>query len=217
MASALFYSTSAGDNEVFGNHIFINQANPETDAQAFAFYIGNARGGKLYNNTILTNVTPIWVASSYGRAENTILTGNTIMKSVNSTTDFTPVRMGSLEQPDYQAVGTEFHSNDFSGLKFGVDATDQHHTYTVYWTLLIRATDKSASAVSDRKVEIFDRNNKMILSEKTDGHGLLKVELPEYHVDGNAKIMNSPYKVVAGDKKMNVDLNKNCEIEMILK
>jgi hypothetical protein len=217
MASALFYSTSAGDNEVFGNSIEINQANPLTDAQAFAFYIGNAVGGRLHDNAIITNVTPIWVASSYGRAENTVLTGNRIIKSVNSQADFIPVRMGSLEQPDYQAVGTEFHSNDLSGLKFGIDATDQHHSYTVYWTLLLRVKDKSASVVANRKVEIFDRNNKMILSDKTDAHGILKVELPEYHADGSVKTEVSPFTVVTGDNKMKVELTKNLDLEMIVK
>jgi hypothetical protein len=217
MASALFYSTSAGDNEVFGNDIVINQANPETDAQAFAFYIGNAIGGRLNNNTIITNVTPIWVASSYGRAENTVLTGNRIIKSANSVVDFTPIRMGSLEQPDYLAVGTEFHSNDLSGLKFGVDATDQHHSYAVYWTLLIRAKDKSGNIAGDRKVEIFDRNNKRIMSDKTDIHGLLKVELPEYHLQGSVKTELSPYMIVIGNKKMYAELNKNSEVVMILK
>jgi hypothetical protein len=31
-----------------------------------------------------------------------------------------PVRMGSMEQPDYVAVNTEFRSNELSGVEFGI-------------------------------------------------------------------------------------------------
>jgi len=90
MASAFFYSTSAGDNYIFGNEIFIEQKDPNTDAEAFAFYIGNANGGQIYNNRITTNVTPIWVGCGYGSAANVLIAENTIIKSNSTKSTFYP-------------------------------------------------------------------------------------------------------------------------------
>ncbi len=216
MVSAVFFSTSAGDNDVFGNDIFINHKDPQSDAEAFAFYIGNARGGNIYNNTIVTNVTPIWVGSSYGKAENTIISGNRIVKAENTISDFTPVRMGSLEQPGFIATGTEFHSNEMDGLKFGIDKTPQHHSYSVFWTLNLKMTDKSGKVAAGTDVRILDKNREEVISRKVED-GFLSIELPEYTVDGDVTTLFSPYTIIAGKKKMIVDLNKNSSITLITK
>jgi len=217
MASAIFYSASAGDNEVFGNQIFINQEDPDTDAEAFAFYIGNARGGKLFNNNIVTNVTPIWVACSYGRAENIELTGNRIEKAPNTKTDFKPVRMGSLEQPDYLAYGTEFHSNILTGLEFVIAATEQKHKFSVYWTLQVNIWDKSGNPVKEAEIVISERNGKEVLRRKSDKNGSLKVELPEYFRDGYVSTYLSPYRISSGRKKIDIDLKRNSEVDFVIK
>ena len=216
MVSAVFFSTSAGDNDVFGNDIFINHIDPQSDAEAFAFFIGNARGGKIYNNTIVSNVTPIWVGSSYGKAENTIISGNRIVKAENTISDFTPVRMGSLEHPGYIAAGTEFRSNEMDGLTFGIDKTSQPHSYSVFWTLNLNLTDKSGKPAAGTDVRILDKNRTEVVSRKAD-EGFFSIELPEYTVDGDVTILLSPYTVIAGKKKMIVDLNKNSTITLITK
>jgi len=213
MASAVFYSASAGDNEIFGNRIFVNQEDPGTDAEAFAFYIGNSRGGSIYNNNITSNVTPIWVSCTYGKAENTILRGNTITKAQNTITDFRPVRMGS----DYPAEGTEFRSNNFYGLKFGIDATDKPHKYQVYWTLKINLQDKKGKPVDDFEIVVNDKDGKEILRQKSGKDGSLSAELPEYFVDGKVKTFYSPYTLIAGKKKTLMDLNQNNEITLVIK
>jgi hypothetical protein len=217
MASAFFFSTSAGDNDVFGNDIYIHQENPGTDAEAFAFYIGNARGGKLYNNRITSNVTPIWVGCSYGRATDIKLSNNQITKAPNTLTDFKPVRMGSLEQPDYLAENIEFCSNELIGLEFGVNYTDQHHSYSVYWTLAIKVVNKAGQPINDTEIRILDKSKKEIIHQKTGNEGILKVELLDYAVDGVEKTSHSPYTVIAGKKKMEVELNINSEITLITK
>ena len=217
MASAFFYSASGGDNEVFGNDIIINQENPGTDAEAFAFYIGNARGGKIYNNNIVSNVTPIWVGCSYGKAENTELTGNRIEKAQNTLIDFKPVRMGSHEQPGYLAYNTQFRSNVLSGLEFGIDATDQHHFYTVFWTLKINLQDKKGQPLKDTEIVMTDRNGKEVVRQKSGNEGSLSVELPEYIVDGPVRTDLSPYIISAGKKKTELELKKNSEITIVVK
>ncbi len=143
VSNAVFYSASGGNNEIFGNEIFVNQADPDTDAEAFAFYIGNSDGGRIYNNRIISNVTPVWLACPYGGAENTVFSGNIIEKARNTTADgFRAVRIGSAEERSSVAEGAEFRSNCFSGSGFDVDATDQLHSYMVYWTLHINLKDR---------------------------------------------------------------------------
>jgi hypothetical protein len=217
MASAFFYSASAGDNEIFGNEIIINQENPETDAQAFAFYIGNASGGKIHNNHIITNVTPIWVGSTYGKAENTDLEANVIVKAADTKFDFVPVRMGSYEQPDFLAAGTTFRSNEFNGVDFRIEATDQHHLYCVAWTLKINLHDKNGKSVAGHDIVITDKNKKVVFNKASDRYGSVMVELPEYVADGDLKTFSSPFTVTAGKMKTQVELKKNTVLDLELK
>jgi len=214
MASAVFYSASAGDNYIFGNEIVVNQENPGTNAEAFAFYIGNARGGKLFNNHIVANVTPIWVACEYGRAEDTELAGNTIEKARNTVADFKPIKMGSHEQPDFLANGTAFRSNEFKDLTFGIDATDQHHRYTVYWSVNLHVFNKSGLSMSGAEIRILDKNGKEVFHQQSDKNGWIKTELPEYSMDGTEKTAYTPYTIVAGKKKMEINLTTNSEFNV---
>ena len=217
VANAFFYSTSAGDNYVFGNEIIIDQKNPDTNAEAFAFYIGNAKGGIFYNNQIISNVTPIWVACGYGSATNTKIYNNRITKASNTLANFKPVMMGWLERPDCLAKNIEFRSNDIEGMEFDVDMTDQHHSYSVYWTLNVRVLNKKGEAVKDAEIQILNKNGKEVISRKADKTGFLSVELLEYSVDGKEKAFLSPYTVIAGKKKQKVHLNKNIEATLVIK
>jgi hypothetical protein len=214
VATAFFYSASAGDNEIFGNDIIIDQKNPGTDAVACAFYIGNSRGGKIYNNHVRSNTTPVWVASSYGRAVDTELKGNIIERTQNTTINFKPIRMGSYEQPDFLASGTKFRSNEFSGLDFEVDATTQHHVYSVFWTLSITLHDKSGKVLPGQEIKVLDRNGKEVVRRQTDNHGNLQMELIEYDVDGDVRKYSAPYTVFAGKKKMETTLAKNTAVDI---
>jgi len=216
LANAFFYSTSAGDNEIFGNDIVINQENPGTNAEALAFYIGNARGGKIFNNRIMSNVTPIWVACTYGRAEDTELSGNKIEKAQNTIHDFPPVKMGSYEQPDFLAYGTKFRSNELSGLSFKINATDQDHHYTVYWTLLITLHDKTGRALPGNEIKVMNRNGKEVVKKQTNKEGFIQIELPEYGAEGAAKDYSAPYKILVGRKKVKTELTMNTTVDIIL-
>jgi hypothetical protein len=201
-ANAVFFSTSAGDNYIFGNEIVLNQQDPDTDAQAYAFYIGNARGGKIYNNRIVSNVTPIWVGSAYGTASETELTGNTIIKAENAA-DFIPVRMGSQK-----AEKIKFRSNEFTGMDFNIDVSGTNHSYTVSWTLNINTRNPGT------ELRIIDSNGKEVVKKACDS-GRLILELPEYSVNGDTKISYSPYTILEGKrKKQSVELNKNRWIDI---
>jgi len=213
MASAFFYSASAGDNEIFGNQIFLNQENPDTDAEAFAFYVGNARGGRFYDNNIVSNVTPVWVSCTYGSAENTIFTRNTIGKAQNTIIGFKPVRMGS----NYPATGTEFRSNIFPNIEFGIDATDKPHKYAVYWTLKINLQDKRGNPVDDAGIVVTNRSGEDILRTKSGKDGSISIELCEYKVDGSVRNNYSPYTVKTDRTKKELELKENTEITLLIK
>lgn len=207
VANAFFYSTSAGDNHIFGNEIVVEQENPDSDAEAFAFYIGNARGGKIYNNRITSNVPPFWVGCSYGIAIETKIYDNTIIKAADAT-DFSPIRMGSFEQKICVAENVEFRSNEFQGLELAIDATPRHHSYKVSWTLNINSENPGI------EVQIFDKTGKKVIAQKLDNNGQMNIELPEYSVDGDEKKFFSPYTILAGKDKQVVNLNKNSKVEL---
>ncbi len=217
MASAFFFSTSAGENYIFGNQIHIEQEDPDTDAEAYAFYIGNSRGGQFYNNRITSNVTPIWVACGYGSATGTLIAENQFIRSPTTVTDFQPVRMGWIERTDCLAKDIEFRSNEFEGLDFGIDATKQNHSYSVYWTMAVNVTDKKGKEVSGAKVIILNKNKEEVLSQMTNSSGSVQIELPEYSIDGELITYLSPYTILVNKKKEEVSLNSNQELTIIVK
>jgi len=214
MASAFFFSTSAGENYISGNEIYIHQQDPETDAEAYAFYIGNARGGQLYNNQITSNVTPIWVACGYGSATGTVIARNRFIRSPDAEIDFPAIRMGWIERADCLARDIVFRSNDFEGLDFDIDASAQHHSYSIYWTMKVHVIDKKGKEVSGAKVSILDKNGEEVLSEWTDDKGSISVELPEYKVDDALITYLSPYRVIVNKQQKEVVLSSNQEISI---
>jgi len=217
MASAFFFSTSAGENYISGNEIHIQQEDPETDAEAYAFYIGNARGGQLYNNQITSNVTPIWVACAYGSATGTVIAGNKILRASDAETDFPAIRMGWIESARSQAKDIEFRSNEFEGMDFNIDATDQHHSYSIYWTMTLHVLDKKGNDLGGAEVSILDKNGEEVLSRLTDDEGSVSVELPEYMADDKEIAYMSPYRVIVHNQQKEVFLESNQEISIQVK
>lgn len=201
-ANAFFLSSSVGDNEIFGNEITVVQEDPDTDAEAFAFYIGNARGGRIHHNRITSNVTPIWVAAGYGAAAETEIYENILVKAEDSG-DFAPVRMGSHEQKICVAENVLFSANELSGFDFRIDATQQTHSYVVSWKLEIQGKHISYP------VKITDRYGKLIELQKPDEQGNLRIVLPEYSVKGSTRDYFTPYTVVSGNMRKVVDLKAN--------
>jgi hypothetical protein len=50
------------------------------------------------------------------------------------------------------------------------------------------------------------------MQSKTDDNGRLSAELPQYAVEGKEKKVLSPYTVIAGTLKKEIDLDNNKEI-----
>jgi hypothetical protein len=213
MAWAVFYSATAGENYIFGNEIEVNDLNPGAKNETSAFYIGgSAVGGQFSQNRIKTNVPAAWVASRYGGAKDTRIFDNLITKSTDAGSDFKPFRMGWIEWKGCVAENIQFESNDITGAPFEIDATEQPHSYSVYWTLTVCVTEKNGNPVASEKVIIQDRNGARVKELVTPEKGTITVSLPEYYFTRQEKHYSSPYLVLAGKNKLIVNLDHNLEV-----
>lgn len=220
MSFGIYYSASAGDNDVFGNQIYVKKEHPGSKVITAALYIcGGTKGmgGNFYNNRIVTNVPAAWVASMYGGTANTKIHDNVFIKSPGSAPDLKPFRMGWSERADCIAQHVEFRSNVFKGWKFGIDASDQDHSYAVYWTLTVRVESPGGKPLAGKEVSIADRDNAVVSQARTDSLGLVNVELPEYKVNGKEKVVSSPYTVEVEGVKREVTLDSNKTITSVIK
>jgi hypothetical protein len=218
MAWAVFYSASAGDNYIFGNKIEVNDLTPGLKNETSGFYIGGGTiGGQFNDNQITTNVPAVWVASRYGGAADTKITRNNIINSQSAGSDFKAFRMGWTGWKGSVAKNIRFESNIITGDVFSIDTTDQAHTYSVYWTLIVKVAGKDGKAVNDASVIILDKNGTEVLNRRTSADGIIKVQLPEYLFNSPLRKYFSPYIVSVGKMKKEVVLNKNTEITFVNK
>ncbi len=210
MAWAVFYSASGGENYIFGNDVYVTDKTPSLKNETAAFYIGGGSdGGSFKNNRITTNVPAFWIASRYGSAQNATISGNKILKSGSGTENFSPFRMGWYRNI---ARNIELRSNIIEGTDFVIDKTEQEHTYSVYWTLTIKVTDKKGSPSEGADVKVTDSKGIEVISTKTNKYGIIEKELIDYVVDGKIMTTYSPYIVISGNKKYVVKLDKNQEL-----
>lgn len=218
MSWAVYYSASAGDNYIFGNDIEVNHLDPDSKALAAAFYVcGGTRGfgGQFYNNRIITNVPAAWLATPYGGTANTKLYNNTIIRSSQPNPKFKAIRMGWSERDDCFAKGVELRSNEVRGAAFDVEATDQEHSYAVYWTLEAMVKDKKGSPVKDADIVILDKNKTPVFQGKADGNGRLSTELLASSVNGKENMSLSPFTVISGNAKKEIRLTGNSSVTLI--
>jgi hypothetical protein len=210
MAYTMFYSASAGENYIFGNYIQVEDLTVGLKNEATGFYIGGGTiGGQFFDNRIITNVPAVWVACPYGGATNTKLYDNKIIKSKKAKIDFQPIRMGWAERKDCVSKDVEFRSNTFEGFDFGVEATDQLHSYSVWWTITVNVTEVKGK---DVLVQILDSFGDEAFREMVNNKDLVLVELPEYTVDEHGKVFHSPYTVIVGRNKTEVRLDGDKEV-----
>jgi hypothetical protein len=215
MCWGIYYSASGGENYVYNNEITVNKVDTSSKVITAALYIcGGPKyfGGQFYDNHITTNVPAAWIASMYGGASNSRLYNNTIT-SLNGA-KFKTFRIGSAGCDDCVAKNIEFRSNKTEGQKFQLEVTDQEHSYSVYWTMKIKIFDSKGMPAKNTDVLIRDKNDVVILQAKTDESGKLNAELPQYKVDGKNIKVSSPYTIIAGTLKKEIDLDNNKEITL---
>ncbi len=217
MAWAVFYSASGGDNFIFGNDIFVNDLTPELKNETSAFYIGGGSvGGQFFNNRITTNVTAAWVASRYGGAQETKLFNNKIINAAETGKNIYPFRMGWDHYKECIAKDVEFRSNEFEGFEFGIDESEQAHSYSVWWNLKIHVTNKKGESVANCEIVVLNEKGEKVISRKTDAEGILNIELKDYSVVNKKYKTENSYTVLIGTKKEKINLNKNLEINITI-
>lgn len=209
MAWGVFYSARGGENYVYENEFVVNKVDPDSKVKAAALYICGGPeyfGGQFYDNHISTNVPAAWIATTYGSASNSKLYNNTIVPFGDAT--FKTFQIGAPGKKSV-AENVEFRSNEVKGGNFVVDATNQHHSYSVYWTLDITVNAINSNKIKKADIKIIDSNNKIVLESKTDNKGNFITELPEFKVDGQIKTKFSPYVVMVNGIKKQVELSNN--------
>ncbi len=213
MAWAVFYSSRGGENYVYDNDIIVNKLDPSSKVKTAALYICGGPeyfGGQFYDNRITTNVPAAWIATIYGAASNSRLYNNTIIPLNGAS--FKTFQIGSLDRDELVARNIEFRSNEVVNGKFEIDATDQDHTYSVYWTLQVKVADVSGNPVANANLKIYDKSGSVAFQSKTDDKGGVEIELPEYHVNGKERRVFSPYVIDVAGSKMEVELDGNTEM-----
>ncbi len=217
MVWAFFYSASAGVNEIFGNEIYVHDTDPASKAETAAFYIigGHPEGaGHFYHNRIITNVPAAWIGNRYGSARNTKIYNNIIIKSPDAGAGFKPFRIG---WPGADAQDIEFRSNELVNTQFGVEMYGTTNSYTVYRTLTLQAVDKKGNVAPEVAVRILDKDGKEVYRGTTNREGKLQVELEWFHYGGDRAAYRSPYTLLAGKKKVQVELGRNVEMNLVVR
>jgi len=216
VATAIFYSASAGDNFVYDNEVVVNAENPDSKAVTNAFYVGGGTvGGVFENNTVTTNVPAFWLASMYGHARGTKVIGNTIIAAENADANYTPVRLG---HGGYLATDIEFVSNTIVGDndQLAFTSTQREHTYFVGWSVTINVVDNKGEAMAGVAVKVLDKGGKVVLDQVTDGDGQLKTVLAEYSFRNRLKQDPNPYRIQVGEgNEISVTIDKDAEIEVV--
>ena len=217
-AWGIFYSARGGENFVYDNDIVVNKVEPSSKVITAALYICGGPeyyGGQFYNNRITTNVPAAWIATVYGGASNSRLYNNTIIPLNGAS--FKTFQIGSLASKEYVAQNVEFRSNVVEGEKFEIDATEQDHSYSVYWTLTVQVIDAKGNPSENADVIIHDKSGTVALQTKTDSKGEVTTELLQYQVSGKDKNIASPYTIEVDGVTNEVDLSGNTKIVFTLK
>ncbi|RPI63205.1 MAG: hypothetical protein EHM48_02835 [Planctomycetaceae bacterium] len=206
MAYGIFMSTGGGQNYVYDNEVAVEHESPDkASGETFAFYVGGAdNGGEFYNNRVTCNTTPIWVASRYGSATNTIMYNNVIVPK--DPKGFITARIGWYKSLT-KNVG--FYSNTVEGGVFTVQVEDskKEATCDVGWTLTVKADPKAEIVVSDK-------DGKEVTKKAADDKGVAVIRLAQYRVEGEKKVDCGPYTVKIGDKTQTVEMTKDVELSV---
>lgn len=214
-AHGIYMSVGGGQNFVYDNEFTIRHLAPPNNCSrgegAFAFFIGGSdNGGTYYRNRITSNVIPVWIANTYGRAGNVTLYGNDFTCTADSGQPaFSPIWLGWWNN---RPANVGFYSNRFSGLPFGVAINDDPgfiSGYTFGWTLTVRAAPGAA-------ITVVRNGGTTVATGTADAQGQWVTRLAEFEEHGTGgnplSRLRTPlagYQVTAGAATQAVQMDRD--------
>lgn len=207
VATAIFYSASAGDNFIYNNKVFLNALDPDSKAITSGFYVGGGTvGGVFENNTITGNTSAFWIASPYGPAKNVRLLRNTIDPGANAGEKYTAVRLG---HGGALASDILFLSNRVVGMGgLTIGGTDLEHSYTVSSSVTFSAGKGGRGSA----VRVLDNVGNVVLDTVIAGDGKLMAALAQYRYDAGHKNGANPYRILVDDREGTVEIDDDMEV-----
>ena len=223
MAYGIFMSVGGEQNWIEDNDITVDQKDAPNDEKhgAYAIYAGGSDHGGVYRgNRITSNVTPVFLGTMYGPAEDVELCDNTFRKPAGAAA-YVPIMLGWYKHP---ARNVRFFSNRFEGLEFGVSigdyASGYSSDYAVGWSLRVRTAPGT-------EVVIAGGDGREVFRQKADENGLAIARLPQYRAAGRGQAMEAGRRVVriektdlgtytlrAGGKEKTMSLTSDTEVEL---
>lgn len=91
---------------------------------------------------------------------------------------------------------------------YGINSFSESETYATVLKKDVKLKD------ADSEIKIINKNGQEVIHKKVGDSGIFTVELPEFSVNGEKKIYYSPYTIVVGEKKRDLELNKNTSIKL---
>lgn len=219
MSWGVFYSASGGNNDIFGNLMNVEHADPGSKAKGAALYISGGTegcGGRFINNRITSNIPAVWLAGQYGGAANTEILNNVFIKAPGTKEGYAPVRMGFGNNKRSVAKNVTFRSNVVVNDTFSIQKTDADHSYSVYWPLQLTVVDRHEHVLKQQEVIIRD-DNKEVFRGKTDEKGELTTELSQYVFRNGEKVTGNRYTVAVGAEKRELIINGSTVFRFKLK
>lgn len=215
VATAVFYSASAGHNYVYDNEVFVDAKISSAKGETNAFYIGGGTVGAFFeNNTVTSNVPAFWIANMYGGAKDVVVANNTLIKAENADDSYRAIRMGWSSQ---LAENISFVSNTIVGGEGELDfsRTSSRHSYSQSWALKIKAVDRNGNSVTGVDVSIYKPSGDVAKEGVTDENGELNMILEEYIYSNYTTVTQNPYRVVVGENEIAVTLERDTEIDVV--
>lgn len=223
MVYGIFMSVGGEQNFVHDNAITVEQKDGVNDEKhgAYALYIGGSENGGTYtDNTIISNVTPVWIGTMYGPAANASFRGNTFRKAPGAS-DFVPIVLGWYKFPTHN-VG--FYGNKFEGMTFQAEVNDYTTNYVSEYEFGWLLTVKTAP---NAEVIVLDKSGKEVIKQKADDKGVLVIPLAEYKAAGQGQFAEngkqkvkiartdvSAYTIKANGKDKTVSMTADVSIEL---
>ncbi|MGA2616059.1 MAG: hypothetical protein ABSF26_00535 [Thermoguttaceae bacterium] len=199
---AFFISVGGGTNLVYDNEIVLEKKDAG-NCGIYAFFVGgSSNGGQIFNNRVVSNCPVAWLGTDYGNAANMVFYGNTFVRAADTPAKTRPIVLGAGGNA---VLDAGFLSNTFQGWNELFETHSNSVTYTMGWTLKIRAP-------AGEEIVILDKEGKEVQRAKASPQGSVMFRLAQYRINAGTKTDCSTYTVQIGNERRTIQMNEDREI-----